>query len=114
MSWEELLRQRNGREGDLPSQDEAPRNGGSLIQQAGEMAGQAAAAPLSQEEEAPREPVCLSDGYVRRSPVQPYLTAEDYGRHRVRRALMTVLGLIVAALVLLALIKSGFLVFRFR
>jgi len=115
MSLEELLRQQeDGKESAPPPQDGKPRGGDSLIRQAEAMAGQAAAAPPAQRMEADREPLRLPDGYVRRSPVQVYQTAEDYGRRRARRAGLAVLGLLVAALVLAALVKSGFVVFRFR
>ncbi len=114
MSLEELLKQQeNGREIAPPPRDGKPRGGDSLLRQAEEMAGQAAAPP-AERDEADREPLRLPDGYVRRSPVQVYQTAEDYGRRRARRAGLIALGVVVAALVLAALVKSGFVVFRFR
>ena len=115
MSLEELLRQQeDGRESAPLPQDGKPRGGDSLLREAEAMAGKAAALPPAERDESEREPVRLPDGYVRRSPVQVYQTAEDYGRRRARRAGLIALGVVVAALVLAALVKSGFVVFRFR
>ena len=113
MALEELLRQQ-----DRPTADGAPsagavaRDRGSLIQQAGAMMGvteEGFARPEAPEEQGERP--CCADGYVRRSPVQPYRVAEDYHKRRIRKA-VTVLVLIgVAALLVVALMRAKLLRF---
>lgn len=48
-----------------------------------------------------RAPVPLTDGYLRRSPVQPVRVSADYYRRRIRR----IIGLIVLAAALIALVR---------
>ena len=107
MAWEELLKQQTGKEprktesdGGTPSERE------TLIRQiCGEMGGTAhEAAP---ENEAEEPPAPLSDGYVRRTPVQKYTTAPDFRRKRIGRVVQAAIVLIVLALLVLALFKSG-------
>ena len=59
-------------------------------------------------------PQVFQDGYVRRSPVQAYQTAADYHRRRIRKGIMAAVILVILVLLVLALIRSGFLAFRFR
>lgn len=63
--------------------------------------------PLGQ----PSEPVVCADGYVRRTPVQPYRTPVGYHRRRLRRKIrMAVLAVLLAA-VIAAIVRSGLLRF---
>ncbi len=110
MAWEDLLKKHEAGGESPPPEEEQERIG--LIRQAGRLIGQAGPAPL--ETEGPAKAVRYPDGYVRRSPVQTYRTAKDLGRRRLRRAAAALLLLACAVLVLLALMKSGLLVFRFR
>ena len=116
MAWKELLELHGTKEESLPLSDGEMRDKGSLISQVRGMAGDtrsedASAAAASG---ALPELVCCRDGYLRRTPVQAYRTAEDFNRRRIRKAVTVVLVLILAALLLLALMKSGLLVFRLR
>ena len=117
MAWEELLRLHDAREENalIPVDGEAQEKG-SLIQQASALVGQAEATESADaaEADALQEPVTYPDGYVRRSPVQPYRTAEDYFRRRTRKAVLAVLVLVLAVLLVLALMKTGLLQFRLR
>ncbi len=111
--FEELLlnsRQESART--LPKDgDEFTR--GSLIRQVRSLVGISGAYKAG-EEELPGgewERVCCRDGYVRRSPVQAYRTPEDYPRRRIRKALVILIVLIIAALLALAIFKSGIIRF---
>ena len=53
-----------------------------------------------------------ADGYVRRSPVQVYMTAEDYSRRRIRKAIIIAVGVCLAILLVMALAKTGLLRLR--
>ena len=77
MALEELVRVRKDRDTQLPAASQDLRNTGSLIRQVAMSVG------TTLDQSAPEElrlsePVQLPDGYVRRSPVQPYLTAAEY------------------------------------
>lgn len=50
--------------------------------------------------------VVAPDGYVRRSPVQPVTEAPDYRKRMIRRAVGTVIGLAIAAVVIVVLIDK--------
>ncbi|HJH62249.1 MAG TPA: hypothetical protein IAC84_03130 [Firmicutes bacterium] len=63
--------------------------------------------PLAQ----PREPVICADGYVRRTPVQPYRTPRGYRRRRRRRQLRAAALTLAFAAVIMAIIRSGLLRF---
>ena len=106
MPLEELLRKREAREENLPALSEDRRNTGSLIDQAAMSFGQTEPAPA---EEPTAEPVILGDGYVRRSPVQEYRTPEDFAKRRKRRIVGGILLVCLAALLVLALLRAGFL-----
>ena len=106
MPWEELLKQQTGRESGRTEQDSAaPQERETLIRQICDNMGvtDRETAPKTDAEESPAP---LSDGYVRRTPVQKYATAPDYNRRRVGRAVQAVIVLIVLALLILALFKS--------
>ena len=107
MAWEELLKQQTGTE---PRKTE-PEGGASperetLIQQiCGDMGGTVCeAAPESNPEETPAP---LSDGYVRRTPVQPYKTAPDFRKRRIGKIVQAAIVLVLLGLLVLALFKSG-------
>ena len=86
-----------------PAGAEAPRPL-TLVEQAAEMAPRGAETAA---EEAETERTVCADGYLRRSPVQAYRTGERRGRWR--RALVWAAVIAVAALTVLALLKSGLL-----
>ena len=117
MALEELLRERGApAEGQGASAEAERREQGSLIRQAAAMIGQTGEegfAPPSGGESAgeAEEPETCGDGYVRRSPVQAYGTAADYYARRIRRAVTIVAGIFLAALLVLALLRSGLLRF---
>ena len=115
MAWEELLKLHERRDDNLSQTGEQEaRDKGSLIQQAAAMIGQSEAEALigSAEANAFTETVQCADGYERRSPVQIYLTAEDYNRRRIRKAILIVLGVVLAVLLVMALAKTGLLRLR--
>lgn len=106
MPWEELLKQQTGREpGRTEQNGAAPQERETLIRQICDNMGGAdrQTAPKTDAEEAPAP---LSDGYVRRTPVQKYATAPDYKRRRIGRAVQAAIVLILFALLVLALFKS--------
>ena len=114
MPWEDLLKQHASQEEGLSQVlvDEA-RDKGSLIQQAAAMIGQTEIEAVSEGEDGdPEEPMRCADGYVRRSPVQVYLTAEDYDRRRIRKAIIIAVGAVLVVLLVLALTKTGLLRLR--
>ena len=117
MAWEELLRLHDDRKEDasLPLPGGEARDKGSLIGQARQLVGMGSGEPDASAgpDEAQAQVICR-DGYVRRSPVQPYRTAEDFARRRARKIVTAVVILIVAVLLIYALMKSGLLVFRLR
>ena len=115
MAWKELLQLHDAQErsGPLPNGGES-RDKGSLIRQVGEIFGQTGGETNAADGGAELPPPVYQDGYVRRSPVQPYQTAADYRRRRVRKAVTALVILIMAVLLVFALMRSGFLVFRLR
>ena len=114
MAWKELLQQHQlAEDGQTLPEQGASREQGSLIRQVCEQFGKTVAETAAEDDDM-QGPVRCADGYVRRSPVQPYGTAEDFLRRRIRRIVMIVLGVIFAALLILALMRSGLLVFRLR
>jgi len=117
MALEELLRERGAAaEGQGASAEAEAREQDSLIRQAAAMIGM-----TGEEETAPppdggnawegEEPETCGDGYVRRSPVQPYLVAPDYHARRLRKGVLIVVGICLAALLALALVRAGMLRF---
>lgn len=52
--------------------------------------------------------VC-ADGYVRRSPVQPYRVPPEYGRRRRRLALLAALAAVALVLIVVGLWRQGLL-----
>ena len=113
MPWEELLKTQEHREENAAAARTEVRAQESLIRQAAAMIGQAEEAdpvPVAEAGEA-GEGVCCRDGYMRRSPVQPYGTAPDYYARRIRRAVMIVVGIFLAALLVVALLRAGLLRF---
>ena len=105
---------RERRRPDLFLPNPASRSGAGLIRQVCEQFGQTVDGDPATAETAAQEPVRCADGYVRRSPVQPYGTAEDYTRRRTRRIVMIALAAVFAVLLIYALMRSGLLVFRLR
>ena len=115
MAWEELLKLHEKQEDGLAqASDDEARDKGSLIRQAAAMIGmtETETAVPTEEESEPEEPLRYADGYVRRSPVQVYLTAEDYDRRRIRKAILIAVGAVLALLLVLALAKTGLLRLR--
>ncbi len=116
MAWEELLRQHGRSETAGPdAAADAGQRGGGLIRRAGELIGQTEAEtaddrPDGWEDDA--EIQLCADGYVRKSPVQAYCTAEDYNRRRIRKAILITVGVCFAALLAYALMRAGLLRFR--
>lgn len=106
MAWEELLKQQTGGEprkteqnGGTPSERETLifEICGSMVETDRE------AAPKTDAEETPAP---LSDGYVRRTPVQKYMTAPDLKKRRIGKAIQAAIVLILLVLLVLALFKS--------
>lgn len=113
MAWEELLRLHDTREDDAQlSEGGEARDARSLIRRVSELAGQPDGAESAAPEDGGASPVYCADGYLRRSPVQPYHTAEGYESRRTRRIVLAALGVCLAALLAYALIRAG--IFRFR
>jgi hypothetical protein len=115
MAWEELLKLHETQEDGLPLTGIGEtRENVSLIRKVGVLYGQTVTehAPLEEDDDTYHEPVHCADGYVRRSPVQPYLTAEDFNRRRVRKIVTVVVGVCFVALLVLALVRAG--LFRLR
>ena len=109
MALEELLRQRDKGEEQAAVRTEA-RDKGSLIRQAGEMFSlREEDFPLPEEGRAPGEQVICADGYVRRSPVQPYAVPADYQKRRIRKAVTIAVVVCLVVLALAALVKTGLL-----
>lgn len=112
MALEELLRQKE------PGEEQAAvrtdtRDKGSLIRQAGEMFSlREEDFRLPEKGAAPAESVICADGYVRRSPVQPYAVPPDYQKKRIRKAVTIAVVVGMAILALAALVKAGLLRFR--
>ncbi len=52
-----------------------------------------------------------ADGYVRRSPVQPYAEAADYRKRRIRSAVTTAAVICLAVLLIVALVRARVLRF---
>jgi hypothetical protein len=111
MALEELLRQKGLGEEQAAVRAET-RDRGSLIRQAGE------AFSLREEDFSlpeggaePEESVICADGYVRRSPAQPYVVPADYQKRRIRKAVTVAVVVCLAALALAALMKADLLRF---
>ena len=114
MAWKELLLLHDTQPEEqalLGDGEEKDREG--LIRQICERFGKTIAENTAADAEA-QEPMHCADGYVRRSPVQPYGTAEDFMRRRIRKIVTFVLGAIVVVLLVYALMRAGLLVFRLR
>ena len=113
--WQELLQQHGTSEArpSLPEDGGAPGRS-SLMQQVRELVGQTGEAASPETESAVRteQRVCYPDGYVRRSPVQPYVTPEDYRRRTIRKCVMIAVALAFAVLLVSALLKSKLLSFK--
>ncbi|MBQ6235835.1 MAG: hypothetical protein IJK54_07935 [Clostridia bacterium] len=107
MAWEELLKQQTGTEPRKTEQDGGmPPERETLIREiCGEMgSAERKDTPENNPEETPAP---LSDGYVRRTPVQTYKTAPDYTKRRIGRVVQALIVLTVLGLLVLALFKSG-------
>ena len=114
MAWEELLKLHEKQEDGLSQAfDDEARDKGSLIRQAAAMIGQTEteAGDPAEDVEA-EEPVTYADGYLRRSPEQVYMTAEDYDRRRIRKAIVIAAAAVLAVLLVLALTRTGLLRLR--
>ncbi len=116
MAWEELLRQHDRSETARPDAEaDAGQRGGGLIRRAGELIGQTdaeAADDRADEREDDVEIPPCADGYVRKSPVQAYCTAEDYNSRRIRKAILIAVGVCFVVLLGYALVRAGLLRFR--
>ena len=106
MPWEELLKLHDSGESQAAPAREDVSQPDSLIRQAAALVGQPAPAEAGTEKKE-TGPVYCGDGYIRRSPVQEYRTAADFRRRRIRRLLGLLLVLVLAALLVLALLKTG-------
>ena len=106
MAWKELLEQQNTQRERRTEADDAPKDRGGLIALACGGIAQSA------DEADARECIRLPDGYLRRSPPQPYLTPPDYARKRMRKVITAAAVLCLAALLVLALLKSGLIRFN--
>lgn len=107
MAWEELLKQQTGTDPRNAKQDGGtPPERETLIREICGETGDAErkAAPENDPEETPAP---LSDGYVRRTPVQTYKSAPDYTKRRIGRVVRALIVLTVLGLLVLALFKSG-------
>lgn len=111
--WKELLQKHQTQEND-PSQttDGASRDSGSLLQQVRELVGQTDGAGAGEADGGAENPIRFSDGYVRRTPVQEYFTPADYRRKTIRKWLLIVCGVCLAALLVIALYRTGLLSFK--
>ena len=114
MAWEELLKLHEKQEDGLSQAlDDEARDKGSLIRQAAAMIGQTEAEAAGPAEDGEGEgPVTYADGYLRRSPEQVYMTAEDYDRRRIRKAILIAAAAVLAVLLVLALTRTGLLRLR--
>ncbi len=116
MAWKELLRLHDAQqENQTGAGNETQQNRDSLIGRLCEgyrNPDRAASAPAA--EKAEQEPIRYPDGYVRRSPLQPYTRTEEYRQRRYRRNLLALLCVLFAVLLVYALMQSGLLVFRLR
>ncbi|MBR3556327.1 MAG: hypothetical protein IKN89_10480 [Oscillospiraceae bacterium] len=111
MALEELLRQRDKGEEQAAARAEL-RDKGSLIRQAGELFSlREEDAPASGDEGGEPETVICADGYVRRSPVQPYAEAADYRKRRIRSAVTAAAVICLAVLLIVALVRARVLRF---
>ncbi len=108
MPWEELLKLHETGEDKLDPVKEDRFDTGSLIRQVAALTGHAGPGPaVGMPRLEAGEPVYCADGYLRRSPVQPYFTAADFRRRRVRKIITAVLLLCLAALLVVVLLRSG-------
>ena len=109
MAWEELLEQQQTNSAVQPQPEpDAAWSRGSLLKQVCALLGPAAAADAARKNlDAPAERAVCADGYVRRSPVQPYRVAEDYHKRRVRKAVTVAVGICTAVLLVIALVRAG-------
>jgi hypothetical protein len=117
MAWEELLRRQDAREETArDAGTETAPDGAGLLRQVRALFGQSAAEepPAAEETAQEQEPPGCADGYVRRAPVQPYQTAPDFTRRRVRKIVTAVVVLVLAAVLVLTLVRVGMLQFRLR
>jgi len=112
MEWDKLL-QREKRDESRPERSgAASRDGDSLIRQICGQIGTTGRAETEDEAISAEGRTSLPDGYMRRAPVQRYYTPPDFTKKRVLKAVLIAAGLCFAALLALALLKSG--LFRFQ
>lgn len=110
--WKELLQKHNLQEDrQARMSDGDPQDAGTLLKMVQELVGQTDKASETEPEDA-AAPVCLPDGYVRRSPVQAYVTPADYRKKTVRRVILIVLGVGFFVLLVIALLRTGLLSFK--
>ena len=113
--WQDLLK-RDRRAEDAPALPTGGETSGrsGLMQQIRELVGQTGAPVPTEAEDAIRteERTCGPDGYVRRSPVQQYVTPPDYRRRVVRKCILLAVVAAFAVLLVIALLKSKLLSFR--
>ncbi len=112
MAWEELLKLHDARgEALLPSENDGNGDKGSLIGRVCALTGQTGGTEVPPDGEG-AAPVFCADGYLRRSPVQAYRTAEGYERRRIRKLVLALLGVCAVAALGYALMRVGLLRFR--
>ena len=107
MAWEELLKQQTGNDPKKTEPDgkTTPERETLIAQICGDTAK--TTRETAQQNGTEEPPAPLSDGYVRRTPVQKYTTAPGYNRKRVGKVIQAVVVLVLLALLVLALFKSG-------
>lgn len=112
MALEELLRQQDQTPADRASEVRTETKGReTLIRRVDRMMGMTVEGASLPEDTGGEEPPRCGDGYIRRSPVQPYRVAEDYHMRLVRKAVLIVVGAFLAVLLVIALIRAGLLRF---
>ena len=108
MAWEELQIEQQTQTAVQPQPEPgAAWSRGGLLEQVCALLGPAAAADAARKNlDAPAERAVCADGYVRRSPVQPYFTPEDFGRRRTRKIVLIIVGVVFVVLLVTALVRS--------
>jgi hypothetical protein len=115
MALEDLVRQHDRQtEVRTDAADDSARRAGSLISRVAELTGQTLPDRAEPDGGLPGEdePQYCADGYRRRSPVQPYCTAEDYDTRRLRRLVAYAVVAALAVLLVIALARAGLLRLR--
>ena len=93
------------------AQQMSRRAGQALEQAAAARPAQPGAADGLEPAELPEQPPVCADGYVRRTPVQPYRTPVGYCRRQRRRLAMLLVTAALVVLLAAAVFRSGLLRF---